>query len=48
MRVRKNIGNSLGLRALWNKAIAESAEEERRAGGTGALRAVSKCEREIA
>jgi integrase len=32
---------------LWNKAIAESVEEERRAGGTGGLRAVSKCEREI-
>ncbi|MGA7235938.1 MAG: tyrosine-type recombinase/integrase [Bryobacteraceae bacterium] len=32
---------------LWNKAIAESVEEERRAGGSGGLRAVSKCEREI-
>jgi hypothetical protein len=33
---------------LWNKAIAESVEEERRKGGTGGLQAVSKCEREIA
>ena len=32
---------------LWNKAIAESVEEEKRAGGNGGLRAVSKSEREI-
>jgi integrase len=32
---------------LWNKAIAESVEEEKRAGGNGVLRAVSKSEREI-
>jgi hypothetical protein len=32
---------------LWSKAIAESVEEERREGGNGGLRAVSKSEREI-
>jgi integrase len=32
---------------LWNKAIAESVEEEKRAGRNGGLRAVSKCEREV-
>lgn len=32
---------------LWNKAIAESVEEERRKAGSGGLRAVSKCERDI-